>query len=194
MKYLIFDTETTGLAPGQICQLSYIIDEDGSATSANYYFKVSHIEPGAQRVHALSVKALETLSGGHNFEYHSDEILTDFESSDCMVAYNFDFDKSFILAEFRRIAMKPRIKSSFCTMKHFAPICKFPSHGIHMNASGYKYPGLSELTRFLCIPDAVIARRASELFGLSGKESFHDARFDATAAYLCFKSGCMTKM
>ena len=51
MKALYFDTETTGLRsdgfilggnvyPGKICQLAYIMDEDGVLTPKNFYFAV----------------------------------------------------------------------------------------------------------------------------------------------------------
>ena len=59
---LFFDTETTGLNPGNICQLSYIIVDGDNMESNNYFFKVDYVEPGAQRVHGLSVDKLFKLS------------------------------------------------------------------------------------------------------------------------------------
>lgn len=38
MKRIFLDTETTGFSPGQIGQLSMIIDEDGNEPVAKNYF------------------------------------------------------------------------------------------------------------------------------------------------------------
>lgn len=47
-RLLIFDTETTGFSSGNICQLSYLIVDNGKLIPGNYYFKVDYIEPGVQ--------------------------------------------------------------------------------------------------------------------------------------------------
>ena len=52
MKLLFFDTETTGIKPGSICQLSYIT-VDASAkpqitTGKNFFFTVDEMEPSAE--------------------------------------------------------------------------------------------------------------------------------------------------
>ncbi|MCL2165020.1 MAG: 3'-5' exonuclease [Oscillospiraceae bacterium] len=187
MRIIVFDTETTGYAPGNICQLSYIIDDDGDVSSKNLYFSVAYVEPGAQKLHGLSVAALTKLSGGQTFESHADEILSDFESCDCWISHNFNFDKSFLFAEFRRVGVKPRINNFFCTMKYFTPICKLPPSHRDRTPFEYKYPRLSELAEFMGVSEKEIAKRASEIFEMTCDGKYHDARIDTTAVYMCYK-------
>ena len=60
---IYFDTETTGLCPGRIIQLSYIKESENEAIGKNFYFAVDYIEPSAQAVHGISVEKLKELSG-----------------------------------------------------------------------------------------------------------------------------------
>lgn len=179
MNLIIFDTETTGLRPGQICQLSYIVAQDKKIEGKNYFFQVDYIEPGAQRVHGFSVNDLRKLSGGRDFRYYHPEIAADFNSADRLVAHNYAFDYRFMAAEFERCNSHFTCSSYFCTMRHFTSICRLP---------GYKYPKLSELVEFLGIPERVIRQTTEELFGSQGL-SAHDARYDVTATYLCYQKG-----
>ena len=64
---LYFDTETTGLHPGQICQLSYVMQTKEKVESKNFFFSVDYIEPSAQMVHGFSKQKLFDLSAGRNF-------------------------------------------------------------------------------------------------------------------------------
>ena len=53
MKLLFFDTETTSIKPGSICQLSYIT-VDASVkpqitTGKNFFFTVDEMDPSAAR-------------------------------------------------------------------------------------------------------------------------------------------------
>jgi hypothetical protein len=82
VNLIIFDTETTGLKPGQICQLSYIVAQDKKIEGKNFFFKVDYIEPAAQRVHGYSVIDLQKLSGGKDFRYYHPEIAGDFSRAD----------------------------------------------------------------------------------------------------------------
>ena len=44
MKKIYYDTETTGLAPGNIAQLSIIVEhEDGRLETKNYFFDIDYI-------------------------------------------------------------------------------------------------------------------------------------------------------
>ena len=36
---IYFDTETTGLYPGQICQLSYVMQDEGKVVAKNFFSK-----------------------------------------------------------------------------------------------------------------------------------------------------------
>ena len=194
MRFISFDTETTGLRPGQICQLSYIIDNAGTAMGKNYFFAVRSIEPGASNVHGFTVPVLDKLSQGMGFAHHAEAILTDFESADLLLAHNFSFDHSFLVAEFNRTGKKPSFPRQLCTMRHFTPFCKLPSTRSQGYGSSYKYPSLTELTRFFGITDKMVSERSKELFNLPHHVEYHDARVDSTAVYLCYKKAVASGM
>lgn len=187
MRKITFDTETTGLKPGSICQLSYIICEDGVTSGVNMYFKVGYIDPGAQRVHGLSVEMLESLSGGAVFGAHTDKISRDFLSCGLWIAHNFTFDFSFLSAEFGRCGMRIAAADSFCTMKRSAPVLRIPPK---WQGSAYKYPNLAELISFFGISGDKIRSCAGEIFNIQVSDlQRHDARFDCAATHLCYLKG-----
>ena len=64
---LFFDTETTGLIPGGIIQLSYIMERKNGTTAKNFFFAVDYIEPSATEVHGFTVEKIYELSGGRTF-------------------------------------------------------------------------------------------------------------------------------
>ncbi len=179
MNQIIFDTETTGLHPGQICQLSYIVAQDKKIEGKNYFFKVDYIEPGAQRVHGFSVNDLLKLSGGKEFRHYYPEIAGDFNRAKRLVAHNYAFDRRFMAAEFARCSSQFTCTDYFCTMRHFTSVCRLP---------GSKFPKLAELVEFLGIPEIMIKQTAERLFGSKGLRA-HDARYDVTATYLCYQKG-----
>ena len=187
MRLISFDTETTGFKPGQICQLSYIVEDNGFTEARNHFFTVQSIEPGATKVHGFTVNRLHDISQGLTFADHAEIILSDFESADLLLAHNFSFDRSFLTAEFYRLGKKLRLGQSLCTMKHFTPICKLPPLKPQQSSALYKYPTLKELSRYLGITDKMVSECSEELFRLSGCLEHHDARFDSTAVYLIYK-------
>ena len=88
---IIFDTETTGLdsAINNICQLSYIkvYDFERSkpmeiCSAKNFFFTVDYVEPGAEKVHGLSVDKLRELSKCKRFKDFAEEIYEDFKNED----------------------------------------------------------------------------------------------------------------
>lgn len=180
---LYFDTETSGMLPGKIIQLSYVSDDGGSIKCKNFYFATSYIEPNAQAVHGISVEKLKTLSGGKTFADHADEIYDDFSSADVIVAHNFKFDLNFMIAEFGYIDRLFRYNESFDTMRFFTPVMKLP----RANGKGFKYPKLSELKEFAEVYDYDVSRFVMEHFG-GDAGGFHDARFDTAAMYLACRN------
>ena len=181
---LFFDTETTGLFPGRIIQLSYIMTDGENTASKNFFFGVSYIEPSATMVHGFTVEKIQKLSGGKTFSCDIDEIYDDFLSADLIVAHNVKFDIGFLIAEFNYQDRIFRYKESFDTMKAFTPIMKME----RANHKGYKYPKLGEMCEFLDIYPYDITRKSIELFG-SDDVGGHDARYDTTALYLSFFEG-----
>lgn len=180
-RMLFFDTETTGFRPGNICQLSYIIVYGNSIDAKNYYFKVDYVEYGAQKVHGLSVEQLQKLSGNKTFKNNFDLILDDFTNSELLVAHNFNFDLSFLKAEYERCGNSFKYNNSLCTMKYFTDICRIPNS----NGNGYKWPKLEEMIRYFKIKDKEILKTTREIFN-ADKTNYHDARFDTVAVYMCY--------
>lgn len=172
------DTETTSLYPGQICQLSYVMQCKKDIKAKNFFFSVDSMDYGAFKVHGFSTDKLKVLSGGKRFFDHVEEIEKDLLCADVLVAHNTAFDFMFLRAEFERLAKDFVVKNEFCSMKKSTPICKL----LRSNGKAYKYPKLNELCAYLDIRDWEIRRESEKLFGLEA--GYHDARFDTTALYL----------
>lgn len=189
---LYFDTETSGLHPGQICQLTYILQDKNGVKAKNFFFSVDYVEFSAQMVHGFSKEKLFILSNGKTFSDHFEEIKSDFESADLVVAHNVSFDFSFMRKEFERMGEIFKTKNEFCSMKKTTPICKLK----RTTTNAYKYPKLAELCAFLGITDQDIKEHNLKLF--NENVSFHDARFDTTALFLAvnkmIKKGVFTEL
>ena len=174
---LYFDTETSGLYPGQIAQLSLIIQRGEKIEGKNYFFAVDSVEYGAFLVHGFSVQKLFDLSGGKRFYDFAREINDMFQSADVVVSHNTAFDFMFMRAEFERLGMVFPVKNEFCSMKKLTPVCK-----LKRKSGGYKYPKLTEACEHFGITDTEIKITSKKVFG--EECGFHDARFDTTALYL----------
>lgn len=186
MKLVFFDTETTGIKPGSICQLSYItVDTDvkpNITTGRNIFFTVEFIEPGAQEVHGFTLEYLYEVSEGQYFEDLYESFLDDFNSADIVIGHNVNFDINFLKHELEGCDVDYTPKNIFCTMKYYKDICK-----LYKSNGDFKNPKLSEAVNFLGITDEKIVETSNKLFAGSGK--FHDARFDTTATYLIVTEG-----
>ena len=176
---LYFDTETTGLHPGQICQLSYILQTKEKVIGKNFFFTVDYVEPSAQMVHGFSKQKLEFLSNGKRFADYFEQIRRDFESADLVVSHNVAFDFSFMRTEYERLNQIFKVKNEFCSMKKATPICCLK----RSSGNGYKYPKLQELCSFTDVSDSEIQKIVKDFYGQD--IGFHDARFDTIAVYLC---------
>lgn len=180
-KMIFFDTETTGFRPGNICQLSYLIIDGDNLIPKNHFFKVDYVEPGAERIHGLSVRKLAQLSENKTFRDHHNSLLKDFIDAELLVAHNFNFDLNFLRFEFRNCGQHFTYNDSLCTMNYFTDICKIPKS----NGYGYKWPRLEELTRFFKVSERAIIKETNQIFECTDV-GYHDARFDTVATYLCF--------
>ena len=186
MKLLIFDTETTSLRPGQICQLSYITIDSSTkpqkTTGHNFFFAVEEMDPAAEAVHGFSPERLYELSNGQYFEDTCEEFLKDFEESDFIIGHNVNFDIKFLKHELEGLCIDYSPKNTFCTMQYYKNICNIPNgHG------AIKNPKLEEVINYLGITKEQISKKSDELFKGSG--DYHDARFDTTATYLTIIEG-----
>lgn len=186
MKLLIFDTETTSIKPGHICQLSYITIDASTkpqqTIGKNYFFTVDEMDPAAEAVHGFSLEKLYDLSNGQYIEDLIEEFINDFSEADFVIGHNVNFDVRFLKLELETMGIDYEPKNMFCTMQYYKDICKI------LRPSGdYKNPKLEEVINFLGITKDQISSKADELFQGSG--DYHDARFDTAATYLLIIEG-----
>lgn len=185
LRNVYLDTETTDLNPGQIAELSMIV-EDGDTSKIlgcyNYYFSVDSVEPGAQEIHGFSKELLEELSDGKKFSDHYKDILQILTDAN-LVAHNEKFDEKFISSELWRCGISFKPACSTCTMEAFKQVLKIPARSKRYGP--YKNPKLSEVINFLGINEKKVAEYTVKLFGTSNKEDcYHDSRFDTTGMYV----------
>lgn len=181
MGLLYLDTETTGFNPGQIAELSFILEENGAITQAkNFFFTVDHMDDDASKVTGLTVENLKELSGGLTFKDAACALFPVF-ASNTLVAHNLPFDEKFLSMEFWRAGKQLLPVGRFDTMKHFTDICKLPNT---RRKPGYKYPKLSEVADYYGVSLGKVAQYASMLFG-ADCSSLHDSRIDTTLMYVC---------
>ncbi|MBQ9514145.1 MAG: 3'-5' exonuclease [Clostridia bacterium] len=180
---LYFDTETTSLTPGKICQLSYIMQNGREEKGKNFFFTVPKVDYGAYIVHGFSAEKLKVLSNGKTFADFIDEIEKDFSLADVIVAHNFSFDYMFLSAEFNCLNRTFTYNESFCSMKKSTPVCKIP----RKSGVGYKYPKLNELCDYFGISSLSVCDKTEKLFLTDA--NYHDARFDTVAMYLAINRG-----
>ncbi|MEQ8199256.1 MAG: 3'-5' exonuclease [Clostridiaceae bacterium] len=192
MKLLFFDTETTSIRPGRICQLSYIIVDSGvkpqNTYGKNYFFTVDEMDPSAEAIHGFSLEKLYDLSSGKYFEDSYENFVDDFINADFIIGHNVSFDIKFLSHELLYILGEEfRAKNAFCTMNYYKDIVKL------LKSNGeYKNPKLQEVIEYLSISESRIAETADKLFAGSG--NYHDARFDTAATYLTVVEGIRKKL
>lgn len=199
---IIFDTETTGLdsAINNICQLSYIkvYDFERSkpmeiCSAKNFFFTVDYVEPGAEKVHGLSVDKLRELSKCKRFKDFAEEIYEDFKNEDILCGHNVDFDIGFLIKELDEAGYAARdllYKKRFCTMHSYTDILCLNWNDYY---NEYKWPRLSEVVDFLSIDKEYLEDKTKEVFGLDENVDFHDARLDVTTTReiaLIYKNIC----
>lgn len=185
---LYFDTETTGLRPGNIIQLSYILDDGKTQKGKNFYFNAQNVEPSATAVHGYTPQLILQLSKGKVFSDYATEIHADFLNAKLIVGHNCNFDVAFLISEFKRLNLQFRYNESFDTMRFFTPVLKLERSSTKM----YKYPKLCELCEFYQISEKEISAQVKRIFG-GDVSSLHEARFDTTAMYLSVQKSLKTQ-
>lgn len=182
IKKIFFDTETTSLNPGQIGQLAFIVESNGQVEAAkNYFFKVSEMDPSAEKVHKMSIEFLDKMSGGKTFAEQYEEFYPYFKEGK-LIAHNIKFDEKFMSSELWRVGISFRPVDRQCTMEYFKEVLKIPAKNPRYGP--YKNPNLGELVNALNINQDKVLAYSNKLFG-AADISFHDARFDTTAMYVC---------
>ncbi len=180
MRALIFDVEANGTPQPQVCQLAYLISDGARLEARNFFFRVSAMNPHAYKVHHLSMKALDKLSGGRTFADHAREICRDFYWAEVYIGHGVSGDMDYLRREFERLALALPERRRFCTMRHFTGRC-----GGELPGGKPKPPSLSELWTHYGLTEPEIAAFAAQTFGAGA--AAHDARFDAAATYLALR-------
>ena len=179
MKTIFFDTESNGYKDEQICQLAYVIREDGKHICRNHYFSVSSMNPHAFEIHGLSKFKLDELSSGKRFFDNYEAFFDDFKSADLLVGHNVASDIKRLQIEFSRHGIDFRPNKQLCTMKYFGNALK-----LSCKNGRKKQPSLVELCSYYrIVPDAI--RHSCAVFFGEKNLNEHDARYDTIATYLC---------
>lgn len=183
-KWIAVDVELDGNHPSRIIQLSYIIIEGRKVRGKNFYFPAKTVNRYARKVHGLSVHDLWRLSEGKGFEAHMDEIYRDFEGCKLVIGHDVAGDVKYIRREFQHYGVNLPNYPIFCTLKHYTEEAHIP---LKQNPNVLKPPRLEELCNHFGLTQDFIAGKCKKWYG--GGDHYHDARFDAAAAYLCMVVG-----
>ncbi len=178
MKYLFFDTETTGLPKNfrapytdldnwpRVVQLSWLISEDGKIIKeSDNIIKVDFpIPEESSRVHGITNEVSQEK--GIPLDNVLNEIRNDIDRVDFLICHNLSFDMAILQSELLRAGKDHEISTGqFCTMKSSVDFCKLPG------PYGFKWPKLEELYQ-ICFQEKL--------------ENAHDAMVDVKATYRCF--------
>jgi len=183
-KWIAVDVELDGMHPSRIIQLSYIIIEGRRIRGKNFYFAAKAINRYARKVHGLSVYQLQKLSGGKGLIDHVDEIYRDFADCKLVIGHDVAGDVKYIRREFQQLGIELPNYPVFCTLKHYTEEAHIP---LKQNPKVLKPPRLEELCNHFGLTREFIAAKCQKWYG--GGDHYHDARFDAAAAYLCMVVG-----
>jgi len=195
-KYVVLDTETTGLdvikdgvKVGEIAQLSYILVNERLRIekAKNFYFNVKEMPENVSRINNLTKEKLLILSGGKTFKEHSKEIYADLKGR-VLVGHKVSFDYEFLFNEFRECGFKEDksyIPDTYCTMQNMTPFCNLSRKDKLTGEILPKWPKLSESLDYWNIAIEIVLQHSLKIFGES--KAMHDSRFDSTGALLVFK-------
>ena len=183
-KIVWLDTETTSDLPGpagRICQLAYLVEEKEQRFK-NFYFCAGPLSDPAAKVVGLTDEEIRIRAAGRTFGDAAEESAEDFAGA-LLVAHNFRFDYCFLQYEFSACGVPFRYREELCTAKTFRKALRLPRE-----RGGYRRPKLCEICVFLGICEEEI-RAVAQRFGGPPVGGWHDARFDAAAAYLVTRRG-----
>lgn len=195
MSKIFLDTETNGLAPGQICQLAYIEENDNlQIVSAKNYFFTPEWYPEEL-----------TIKFGRDLEWYrkASNNQTIFESlegiaykllNNTMIAHNAKFDAKFIEAEFVRegidMEFEALTKNTEADVKCIDTMAEFKHKVRATQRNGnLKNPSLMEVCDWLQVSQTKIGDFAKQAFAVEDSDwtfGAHDARFDTAAMYIVY--------
>ena len=101
-----------------------------------------------------------------------------------VIGHDVAGDMRYLRDEFARVGVKFPDIPRFCTLQHYTREANIP---LKQDPSKLKPPRLEELMKHFGITPELVTRKCRKWFG--GGDHYHDARFDAAAAYLCMVVG-----
>lgn len=198
MKFVVFDTETTGLptmvgrprtfadplkypqhyAGVFILSLAFAVQENDETTvePTERYLRHPGIDPeSGQAFQAHGITRAKIEEKGEDPATVLRDFLSNVDDSTCLVGHNVDFDVFVLAGNLARLGLRDeaaRVISMprVCTMRAGTPLCRIPSP-----RGDYKWPKLVELY--------------THLFG-HPFEGAHNAACDVRAALDCFNRMC----
>lgn len=171
---LFLDTETTGInkAIDRIVQVAWVVaDNDGSVVhKKSFIIKPDgfYIPDRASLIHGITNEIAENT--GDSLEDVLDELISDAEEAEVLVAHNAAFDIGFLKGEFANLGIDYPFDDLkiICTMMSSTNYCRLQKLN---GMPGFKRPKLEELHFFLF----------NEYFDYA-----HDALADTEACMRCF--------
>ena len=158
---LFFDVETTGLptrgatcydldaySRARIVSIAWVLCSKYEVVSQHYHIirQEDSTDPiGASFVHGINRSMTQKF--GKDLSSVLEDFISDVESSETVVAHNFDFDSKVVGSELYRLGLDPSRflrHRSHCTMKSNTDLVKKQFKKSKM----YKWPKLSELYQF----------------------------------------------
>lgn len=184
MKNIYLDCETTGLTPGNICQLTTITEDSGKIVEAkNYFFTVNYITDGAAQLLNRDVEFYRKASNGLAFNSYADEIFEKLNNN-IVIGHNVKFDINFLSTELWRQNKVLKLAGSADTMLETKDLIKIPAKNKKYGI--YKNPKLTEMAEYFNIEDSQIIKLIDKLFEKDSSEnSYHDSRYDTTVTFVC---------
>jgi len=158
-KYLVLDTETTGLIqkhkPGndlyelpRILQIAWLLFDSEGKLIKNHNRIIHHCQPipaTSTRIHGIDSAVIQQ-NGEPPHDVWADFFM-DLENCDYLVAHNIDFDIQVIQGELKRQKINNPFagKKMICTMKEGKKSCRIPAE----DGNGFRYPDLEELYKII---------------------------------------------
>jgi DNA polymerase III epsilon subunit-like protein len=165
MKYLIFDTETTGLPKydsngvktyPHVVQLSWVLfdgEKNKIISEKDRIWKLPEdIEIPEDTIAIHGIDRQKMLSEGKDPKIVIDEFIKDLGQCSMIVGHNIDFDKNMLFTEFKRnnkFDYRLGTRPSYCTMGMGKPVCKIKRVNKQTGEIYYKKPKLIELHDYL---------------------------------------------
>ena len=189
MKFLTFDTETTGLPRDRhgkindssnwpyIVQLSWILydDETNRVFKSNDIIKIDDtVEISQESINVHGITRKRCIEEGISIKSAISKFQKAMADAHVIIAHNIEFDKKLMMAECARNKMRHEFYNSkgyYCTMKNSVKLCKIEAISQKTGEKYFRYPRLSYLHEFL--------------FNTSPKGT-HDALVDILICFRCY--------